>query len=205
MAMSTSISRTLTLVTVLVSGLGGGAVAAALHGCNPYDPDLSDTPFRCVAPDFDCPDGYDADMSAGDCICKRSDAVTPQPDAAPQCDRDRSLEPNESTGAATQTPVGGQSTSATFQATVCSPVDADVFSFVAVNANQSVTATLVYNSAVANLTLAVLDQAGNEVATGTKIGIDLVATKALATPGNYFVRVAGSGPGDYTLSITLQQ
>jgi hypothetical protein len=69
--------------------------AALALACNPYDPDLGDTPFRCGTDEPRCPDGYVAvEESVVRCICERAATA---PDGGPSdyvCDGDPFENPN---------------------------------------------------------------------------------------------------------------
>ena len=97
------------LVTRL-AGLAAVATLAALGACNPYDPDLGDSPFRCGTSDPKCPDGYEC-MVYSDTLqlCERG-ADTSSPDARIDgsgltCNDDSSVEPNDDINTAWTTPI----------------------------------------------------------------------------------------------------
>src|SRR5688572_4754076 len=81
------------------------AVAAAA-GCNAYDPDLGDRPFRCGAVEPRCPDGYSCNVRAsGDAFCERGQlTVDIDSGVALGCEGDDS-EPNDRMDIATTTPI----------------------------------------------------------------------------------------------------
>src|SRR4029078_4406820 len=67
--------------------------ALLLRACDPYDPALGDTPFRCGTDEPRCPEGYLAvDITPVRCECQRASSMV---DAGPDslCD----VDPNEST------------------------------------------------------------------------------------------------------------
>jgi hypothetical protein len=85
-------------------------VAAAIAGCSPYDPDLSDAPFLCGDEAPRCPDGYACIADpAGRMVCSTQ---RPAPDAAGQASYagDAQLEAsasNDTIEAADPSPVAG--------------------------------------------------------------------------------------------------
>src|SRR5688572_12730478 len=126
------------LFRALIGPIVATAGLAFAAGCNPYNPELSDEPFRCGTSDPQCPDGYVCDeRSPEEKICVRSDliddtdaSVDEGPDAAFFCNNDTQLEPNETINAATQIPIPDNGRDYELQAlAICPDIDVDVFRF----------------------------------------------------------------------------
>jgi hypothetical protein len=196
------------------------AVTALAGGCNPYEPDLGDTPFRCepVDPaDMDksrCPEGYDPVTLAGPpfCECQRSsgDRVDggASADGSGSCNQD-SNEPNESSGAATPTAIGiGANTAAFDNVSLCPQADIDVYSVNIVQPNTTLEVNVSFNPAIGVLGVRVLDSTSAMVTggMGTMQGNILHAEPVLVTTGTYYVQVTSvSGQNNYSIQMTATQ
>jgi hypothetical protein len=183
------------------------ATALAASACDPYNPDLGSRPYRCASEGPKCPDGYEAVEVPQPvvCECRLPDAPAEQADAG-SCANDPT-EPNDFFANARQTPVGAGSMTAEFHdQAICSPTDVDTYSFQTTATNQKVTATLQFQAAIGQLTLAIVDQNGLPIGMGPMSqGMALVATATIPNPGKYYVQVKSTnGTNTYALLLSLQ-
>jgi len=186
--------------------------AVAAVACDPFAPDLGDTPYRCGT-DSDnkptCPDGYEP-VDVGQptiCECRVPGTNGNGPDAAPSGCANDPTEPNDQIADARSTPVGTAAMTVEFNnQDICTAADIDTFSFNTTQGNQKITATLQFNSAVGQLTLRIIDQSGTLLGAGPMpVGPTLVATATVPTSGKYYVQVySSSGITTYGLRLQLQ-
>ncbi len=184
-----------------------GLVAA----CNPYDPDLGPTPFRCGTSEPRCPDGYTCvEHSPAEQICESGVATVDGGDDTDgggdiTCNDDSSIEPNDSTSSAWVTPIPSTMPSVSLvQLAICPTTDKDLFRFgVEVN-GKNMKATVTTDVASGPLLLQVLNGAATiangQATSQTEI---VVAVNNLAV-GSYYVQVAANGAGvenNYTIDI----
>ena len=80
-------------------------LAFSTFGCNPYNPDLGNTPFQCGSSDPVCPEGYFCSPGPQIDVCIKGDEA--RPDASTQfvCADDGTLEPNDMANRAFVTPI----------------------------------------------------------------------------------------------------
>lgn len=188
-------------------------VSLAALACNPYNPDLGESPFLCGTDEPRCPDGYVAvDLNATTCECKQEggdfpDAPPAGDGAAFSCNDDPNEDGsgNNSIDSPTDTGVGGSTT--TFSSdplAVCPAGDVDVFALEA-DSGQTITARLLFADSQGALQLELLNDDGSELASGTTISDGLEAAGVADATGRHLVRVrAGSGvQNNYTLSLEL--
>ncbi|MCA9673433.1 MAG: hypothetical protein H6709_09075 [Kofleriaceae bacterium] len=184
------------LVTRL-AGLAAVATLAALGACNPYDPDLGDSPFRCGTSDPKCPDGYEC-MVYSDTLqlCERG-ADTSSPDARIDgsgltCNDDSSVEPNDDINTAWTTPIPDFAETVTLVSlAICPDTDKDLFRFRVDSNGKNMRATVTTEIAQGQLLLQVLNNQGLTIANGTSTDSEhiVVVVNNLAV-GTYFVQVA---------------
>lgn len=193
------------------------ALAALAVGCNPYEPQLGDKPFRCGMSDPACPDGYVCvQESAADSFCISAD-IAELPDAGPggpdggilECNGDNGLEPNENIGDPTNTPIPDfQNDLELIGMQVCPMGDVDVYLFRIDQSGKNVKAEVMYPSAAGGIELDILNSVGTSIKTGTVVGgnNDLLAAEVPNLPtGNYFAQVRGATGvrNRYDISITV--
>lgn len=181
--------------------------------CNPYNPDLGQSPFLCGTDEPRCPDGYVAvDVSATACECQQAGAdlvdSVPVGDGAPfSCNDDPNEDGtgNDSIDSPTDTGVGGSTT--TFSSdplALCPAGDIDVFSLEA-DSGQQVTARLLFEDAQGALELELLNDDGSSLATGTAVVDGLEAAGIADATGRHLVRIqaAAGVQNNYTLSVEI--
>jgi hypothetical protein len=137
-------------------------LALAAAACNPYDPDLGKTPFKCGSESPRCPDGYECNPS-GVCVLDLNDV-----DASTQfnCAND-GTEPNDTPNRAfvTQIPSGGMSYPLR-NLSLCPAGDLDHFQFGVLANGTNLEARLVSVADRTPLQLTLLTPAGIMIATG---------------------------------------
>src|SRR6185436_9143043 len=96
--------RSLVIVSLL-------ATAVAAVACDPFAPDLGNTPYLCSTSEPKCPEGYEAVEVPQPvlCECRLPGTNGNQPDAATQECSDNGTEPNDSIQTARPTPIGTNS------------------------------------------------------------------------------------------------
>ncbi len=200
------------------------ALLAVLAGaCDPYHPDLGDTPFRCQPPDpmrpnlQRCPDGYmPVDVAPPTtCLCEKGTAS--QPDANMDqadsgmfsCNADPN-EPNEDINTATPTTVGTGTMNMVFQnlAICSSPTldDHDVFKLSAASSGKAIVARINYNEPDGELVVEILNSGATSVAQGVKQTNQATAMYTTPAGGDYYVRVkpmSSGGKNNYNLQIQV--
>ena len=195
----------LRLLTTL-SFLAAAVIAVA---CDPFSPELGDTPYRCATSEPKCPDGYEAVTVPAPnlCECRLPGTNGNEPDASTMDCSDNGSEPNDLIQNARQTPIGTSSQSAEFNnQAICSMLDVDTFKVMSSAPNQKLTATLQFNMSVGQLNIRIIDSSGTRIDTGaTPMGNTLVVKVTLPTQGAYFVQVGSSaGTNTYGLALLLQ-
>lgn len=184
--------------------------AAALAGCDPYDPDLGNDPFLCSKPDRTCPDGYVCDGDADDSICVVSQG--PDVDASNgnfQCADDSSIEPNNDPGTAFITPLGDTAqTYSLVGLAVCPAGDKDHYRFRIATAGTNFEAQVTGVANRSPLSLQVLTASGVMVASGAPVTgspqvvrIELVNRLAAE---NYVVLVQSSDSTQNNYDLTMK-
>ena len=184
----------------------------AALACNPYNPDLGQSPFLCGTDEPRCPEGYVAvDVSATSCECKADGVETPDAlltdGAAFSCNDD----PNEAGGgndtaeSSTDTGVGGITT--TFSAdllSLCPAGDVDFFSLDA-DSGQTITVRLLFEDSQGALELGILGDDEGSLATGTATLDGLEATATADATGRHLIRVGApvSVQNNYSLSVEI--
>ncbi len=194
------------LLISLAATVGAVALGAA---CNPYDPELGDSPFRCGTDEPRCPSGYECvEYSPAEQICESGGGDEPEPDADPDnldCNDDGAIEPNDTTATAWTTPIPASRPDISLvQLAICPDTDKDLFRFgVEVN-GKNVRATVTTSVADGQLLLQILNGGGAVIANGQATGAEqiIVAVNNLAI-GTYYVQVSApvGVQNNYTLDI----
>lgn len=185
-----------------------------LAACNPYSPDLGDTPFRCGTDEPRCPDGYECiEHSASQHICERVgfndvDAGPDEDAAGLVCNDDSDIEPNDTTAQAFLTPIPTfDSCTYMVSLAVCPSTDKDLYSFRIESATQNnLRATVTTDVSRGMLELKVLNGSGATVASGVVIdGNTIQVTVPNMSIGTFYVQVGAptdsSVQNNYTLEI----
>ena len=189
----------------LIASVAFGMLAAA--GCDPYNPDLGNTPFRCGTEEPRCPEGYMCmEYSPSQQICERA-GDDPLPDAGPdeadagpfQCNNDAEIEPNESINNATLTPIPDiQDFYNLANLAICPDTDIDVFRFRVAVTGKNATVDLQHNSSRGLLRVDILNAAGTSIAMGSPFmgnNDHLRAAINNLPAGIYYARVQSSAAG----------
>jgi hypothetical protein len=194
------------------------ALAAGLAACNPYDPNLGDTPFRCEPEDPSdpgkqrCPDGYTpvAEPAPVLCVCHRNDGT--QADAASAgdggpfvCNDDpfEGTNGNNNVNFATPTTIGQSTTWLASDVSICPDGnDLDLYSMSVNMAGRTITATVYFTEADGALTVDILNSAGTVQATGVDQIDQAQAVFTTLSSGTYYARVSGAR-NNYDLRLQL--
>jgi len=179
-----------------------------LIGCNPYDPNLPNIPFRCGDTEPMCPSGYACNA---DNECEKSDEGVP--DAAPadgSCSDP--AEPNNMMAAATETHVWNQIPDIQLEElSLCPSMDADYFHLIQPQncggvgpACPNLEVLVEFEDLSVTPTLAILNFSGAPVAMGgtTSTPGQMKAVLANVAQNQYYVRVTSQAVlGHYRLTI----
>jgi hypothetical protein len=196
--------RTAALLLWLAVGLG--------LSCNPYDPNLGETPFLCGLSDPKCPDGYTAvDISIGRCVCQLH---PPSIDAGAeyQCTTDRNdvIERNDSVSRATDTGIDDLHPTSRFpEVAICPADDVDVYKIAVSRAGSTIALIVAFDISRRPPSLGLLDKDGVPLplSVDSHLPGQLSASYLVSTAGNYFVQVAGAKTApeavNYGLTVTL--
>lgn len=174
------------------------AVAAAVVGCTPYDPDLGARPFLCGDSEPRCPDGYVCVTRVGsDQVCERSEAVADAGDDANLlCSGDTAHEPNETITAATVVPIPDAGETYMTTAVICPQSDIDIYKLNVDTTGKNVRVEVNYDAAAGELAADLLNSTGISIRTATRVNNDpdkLRADFANLAQGIYYGRVQGTG------------
>ncbi len=184
------------------------AVALSLWAaaCNPYDPNLPNTPFRCGMSDPVCPDGYTCN-SAGVCIA--GDDIRPDASTAFVCADDGSLEPNNAPNRAFVTPIPSASLNYSLLGlAVCPEGDLDHFQFGVTTNGINLEAQVVSVAGRPPLQLNLLAPNGMVIATGlsdagTPQKVKLDVPNRLAV-GTYVIQVKSPDMTENNYDIAIK-
>jgi hypothetical protein len=183
-------------------------VAAAIAGCSPYDPELSDTPFLCGSEAPRCPEGYAciADPD-GRMVCSTRPAA---PGTAGQisCAEDSPLETsarNDTIETAYRSPIAGPQRSIVLAPlAICPAGDRDTFAVQITGSQQDLQAIASWTVGLP-VEVHILDGAGKTVATGGPAGDGLRRAYVASVPaGTFYVQTSAAGITDrYRVEITV--
>ncbi|HUS63159.1 MAG TPA: hypothetical protein VMZ28_01410 [Kofleriaceae bacterium] len=191
----------------------GGLLAAltAAVGCNTYDPDLGQSPFRCGTSEPRCPRDYTCVSYETEEICE----LLGLPDGgdvggdggALDCADDSEIEPNDTTELATNTFIPSMHDSYRLVGlSICPDTDQDYFMFQIDVAGKNLRADLTYQSSRGQLFMSVLNSMGTVVREAEAVpGMPdvLRADVANMPQGMYYVQVraAVGFQNNYTIDI----
>jgi hypothetical protein len=175
----------------------------AVAACDPYDPDLGSTPFRCGTEEPRCPDGYMCmEYSPSQQICEAGedslvDAGPQAADAGPfVCNNDSEIEPNENINTASATPIPDiQDFYNLANLAICPDTDIDVFRFRVAQTGKNATVDLMHQSARGLLQVDILNATGTSIAAGSPVMGDNDHIRAAINnlpAGIYYVQVQAS-------------
>ncbi|MBI4510061.1 MAG: hypothetical protein HY698_10535 [Deltaproteobacteria bacterium] len=197
------------------------AALAALGpvGCDPFDPDLGDEPFRCGSSTPRCPSGYrEVNVSQVMCVCERGTGEpavenTTASDGGFRCNDEsrRTGDPgaNDTPLSATNTAIGsGTSTAAYSKLAICPESDVDHFALNVTQAGMTIEARVQPEASQpgdgrGNLQVSILNPSMIEVATSKDQGGLLLATHVATSTGKYFVKVRSASGGQNNYDIQL--
>lgn len=195
---------------LLVSGLL--AALAAATGCNTYDPDLGQSPFRCGSSEPRCPRDYTCvSHSDTEQICE----LLGLPDGGEgsgdggdlACADDSELEPNDTTEVATNTQIPTlQDEYSLVGLSICPDTDQDFFMFQIDVAGKNLRADLNYQSSRGQLFMSVLNSTGTVVREAEAVpGMPdvLRADVANMPQGMYYVQVRAAVGFENNYSIEI--
>lgn len=190
--------------TSLLLSLLAGALVPAM-ACNPYDPDLGNTPFRCGQSDPVCPDGYTCAPSG---VCILGDDIRPDASTAFTCADDSRLEPNDAPNRSFVTPIPSAGPKYSWLGlALCPAGDIDHFQFGVTANGTNVEAQVVSVADRTPLQLNLLANNGMVIVTGASDPADpqkvrLELSNRLAT-GTYIIQVKSpdNAENNYDLSI----
>jgi hypothetical protein len=172
----------------------------ALAACDPYSPDLGDSPFRCGENNA-CPGGYQCvAYSQTDRVCEKSSGNPDDPDGGSNvvCNDDSSIETNDAPNDAHILPIPSMEDVRMVQLAVCPTGDQDYYRF-GVNENgKNIHVTLTTEVSDGLLALQILG------ATTSPTTIEVPVNNL--SIGDYYVRVAAhpdepSAQNNYTLDV----
>lgn len=185
--------------------------ATALAACDPYDPDLGDTPFKCASKEPRCPDGYTCENDGVQDVCVRPDSSAGEVDAAStfQCANDSSIEPNNEPNTAFVTPVPSMPSYSLIGLALCPSGDRDHYKFdintTGLNFEAQVVGVASRPSPVLNILSAngTVIESGDPVAGSPQV-VRVEIPNRLAV-GSYIVQVQSGdgGENNYDLSIKV--
>ncbi|MFH0900481.1 MAG: hypothetical protein V2A73_07615 [Pseudomonadota bacterium] len=201
-------------------------------GCNPYDPNLGEEPFRCGTDIPRCPSGYhdvtipQPELGVAVCECHRGpapelDAIHGQADAMPdfscKAEDDKTFtgdpDGNESIEEAAPTRQQFSQTDKSWsqsKLTICPYDDIDVFAVPMPEATPTLLEVrMIYEPSFGALAMSILDKDNKPIAEGSAVGSEktgeLIAKCAPTNGATYYVRIsAHNRPNGYDLAVSLQ-
>jgi len=188
------------------------AALAAAAGCNTYDPDLGQSPFRCGTSEPRCPRDYTCvTYSDTEEICENLSLVTVDggggDGGAFDCADDSEIEPNDTVELATNTFIPSMHDEYRLVGlSICPDTDNDYFMFQIDVAGKNLRADLNYQSSRGQLFMSVLNSMGTVVREAEAVpGMPdvLRADVANMPQGMYYVQVraAVGFQNNYTIDI----
>jgi hypothetical protein len=184
-------------------------VAAAIAGCSPYDPELSDTPFLCGSEAPRCPDGYACIAEPdGRMVCS-SQPAAPGSAGGVACADDSPRETsarNDTIETAVDSPVAGAQRSILLAPlAICPAGDRDLFA-VQITADQQQLEAVTTWTAGAPVAVDILDDTGTPVASGRAAGERSLRAAASRLPiGTFYVQASAAArtTNSYRIEITV--
>lgn len=196
------------MFAITIKRLVGASFAALFIACNPYNPDLGDTPFKCGTDTPRCPDGYKCDVISeteqvcvpeDDNIPNRPDGGTDEPDGRPfACNDDSPIDNNNTIQTATPTPIPDlRDDYQLLGLAICPTTDIDIYSFRIDQSGKNLRADITFESSQGDLLLDVLNSNGLTIMSGTVADGDPNLRRAVVTnmaAGTYYIQVEAT-PG----------
>lgn len=189
------------------------AVSLAFAGCNAFDPDLSDTPFRCGETEPVCPEGYACSGEVCQRITGDDEPALDAPqgadaaliDAPPTINCVDAEEENDTTATATSTGIPDASSDHRYPDLSICDDDVDLFRFSLTAGDTAVVQVETGNGAP--LSVAILSATGEPIAKGEPVDGDPTRLEVIAMPPagmDYFaeVRAIAGGENAYEILIT---
>jgi hypothetical protein len=186
-------------------------LAAAAAGCNTYDPDLGQAPFRCGSTEPRCPRDYTCvTYSEAEEICEilgLPDGGVGGDGGSLDCADDSEIEPNDTTELATNTFIPAmQDEYRLVGLSICPDTDQDFFMFQIDIAGKNLRADVNYQSSRGQLFMSVLNSMGTVVREAEAVpGMpDILRADVANMPqGMYYVQVraAVGFQNNYTIDI----
>lgn len=195
-------------ITFAFTSLASVASLGGLLGCNPYDPDLGETPFQCGSTAPVCPEGYFCSPGPTVSVCIKGDEA--RPDASTQfvC-ADDGTEPNDMTNRpfVTRIPSGSMSYPLRGLA-ICPTGDVDNFQFGVTANGTNLEASVVSVRGLTPLQLNLLTGTGAVIATGasdpvTPEVVSLKVENRLAS-GQYVIQVKSPDMGQNNYDLVIK-
>ncbi len=182
------------------------ALAATAVGCDPYDPDLGPTPFRCGGDDNACPDGYTCNVDIDVCEKTGTGATIDGPSFA--CGDDTQLEPNDMPTQAYIMPVPSSPSYTLAGLSICPATDVDTYRFGVDATGTNFEALVVGMSDRASLVVDLLNSNGTIISSGTPVDgspqqVKIELSNRLPV-GNYFVRVKAADATQNNYNVTIK-
>lgn len=206
-------------ITTLLFGVAAIVATTLTAGCNVYDPNLGDVPYRCGTDEPRCPENYVCSVRSETeqwCVRKgkeppaATDAGPVQPDADTfACNDDTLLGSNENINTATTIPI--PSLADTYRLrnlAICPSSDVDVFRFAVDRTGKTISVEIELNATRGGLLLDILNSSGVSVRAGEAVGGDPSHIRAElfnAPMGTYHVQVKAT-PGvknNYSISVSV--
>jgi hypothetical protein len=166
--------------------------------CDPFSPDLGESPFRCGDADPACPSGYECvEYSPAQKVCERSGEDPGDPDGGSnpiECDDDSDVEGqngNDTVNTAWVTPIpNSMPTLSLVRLSICPSDDQDHYRF-GVNENgKNIHVTITSQVSDGKLGLQILEGQGDVIANGAVTdGTTIEVAVNNLSIGDYFVKV----------------
>jgi hypothetical protein len=181
-----------------------GFLAAA--GCNPFDPELGERPFKCGTDAPRCPDGYDAvDVTQVRCECIRQ---TGGGGGDYDCNAD-TAEPNNTTDNATSTAIGPGTSTVYNDLAVCPATDIDTFELTIGRSGTTINVQVDFDPMRVPPDVDILNSNGVSVQpTVNSIGVGrIIASERVESTGKFYAQVlsgsASEGEANYSIRMTV--
>ena len=184
------------------------AFAALALACNPYDPTLGDTPFRCGTDEPRCPDGYLAvEESVVRCICERAATA---PDGGPSdyvCDGDPFENPTPNDAIQFATPVDFQTnmTRDFVNLAVCPRDDVDYYTMNIARVGSVLVVRVIFDTTRSSPRIDIVDDGGVSLRPtlgNPQVGV-LTAELATQFPGAHLAKISADVEVNYDLTLSV--